>query len=186
MALVLSKFDLTKRKRDAEFAVFDKSAKYIFFTASTNIGPTIGGLDMSSDGKQVTRSAYIIVLRKDLPSPLAPESDEEKADSEKKDTDNSKDWAVPRNREREADLFAGKSGESFVLDTLHLAQERVLQNVLRIEDWTLTPGEKDFRKPVTTVGARRITPLTRPSWTVRCYQNPVVPYKVYGQYGTLT
>ena len=76
---------------DAQYAVFDKSGKYIYFTASTNIGPTVAGLDMSSDGKQVTRNVYVIVLRKDLPSPLAPESDEEKTDSDKKDTDNSKD-----------------------------------------------------------------------------------------------
>ena len=34
--------------------------------------------------RPVTSSVYIVVLRKDLPSPLAPESDEEKAD-EKKD-----------------------------------------------------------------------------------------------------
>jgi len=29
---------------------------------------------MSSDGKEVTRNVYVIVLRKDLPSPLAPEA----------------------------------------------------------------------------------------------------------------
>jgi tricorn protease len=73
---------------DAEYAVFDLSGKYIFFTASTNIGPTVGGLDMSTDGKQVSRNVYVMVLRKDLPSPLAPESDEEKApDADKKPSD---------------------------------------------------------------------------------------------------
>ncbi|MGA8677076.1 MAG: PDZ domain-containing protein [Candidatus Acidiferrales bacterium] len=82
---------ITDGMSDAQYAVFDKSGKYIYFTASTNIGPTVAGLDMSSDGKQVTRNVYVIVLRKDLPSPLAPESDEEKTDSDKKDTDNSKD-----------------------------------------------------------------------------------------------
>ncbi|MGA7921507.1 MAG: PDZ domain-containing protein [Candidatus Acidiferrales bacterium] len=76
---------------DAEFAVFDKNGKYIYFTASTNVGPTIGGLDMSTDGKQVTRNVYVMVLRKDLPSPLAPESDEEKSAAENKDADGSKD-----------------------------------------------------------------------------------------------
>jgi tricorn protease len=82
---------ITDGMSDAEFVVFDKNGKYIYFTASTNIGPAIGGLDMSTDGKQVTRNVYVIVLRKDLPSPLAPESDEEKSDAEKKDADASQD-----------------------------------------------------------------------------------------------
>jgi tricorn protease len=82
---------ITDGMSDAQFAVFDKNGKYIYFAASTNIGPTVGGLDMSSDGREVTRSVYVIVLRKDLPSPLAPESDEEKAATDKKDADNPKD-----------------------------------------------------------------------------------------------
>ena len=75
---------ITDGLSDAEYAAFDANGKYLYFTASTNIGPTVGGLDMSTDGKFVTRSVYLAVLRKDLPSPLAPESDEEKTDAEKK------------------------------------------------------------------------------------------------------
>jgi tricorn protease len=63
---------------DARYASFDKNGKYLYFTASTNAGPSSGWLDMSSIPHQITRSAYLIVLRKDQPSPLAPESDEEK------------------------------------------------------------------------------------------------------------
>src|ERR1700735_5494765 len=69
---------ITDGLSDAEFAAFDKSGKYLYFTASTNIGPTPGWLDLSSAGHNVTRSVYVMVLRKDLPSPLAPESDDEK------------------------------------------------------------------------------------------------------------
>ena len=58
-------------------------------TASTDIGPAVFGFDMTSYPHRPTRSVYLAVLRKDLPSPLAPESDEEKiADAsapEKKD-----------------------------------------------------------------------------------------------------
>jgi tricorn protease len=57
---------------------FDRSGKYLYFTASTNVGPAINFADLSSLGHPVTRSVYAIVLRNDLPSPLAPESDEEK------------------------------------------------------------------------------------------------------------
>ncbi|MBZ5522640.1 MAG: PDZ domain-containing protein [Acidobacteriia bacterium] len=73
---------------DARFAVFDRGGKYIFFTASTNAGPTNGWLDMTSDGRAVTRSVYAIVLRTDLPSPVAPESDEEKIAAEKPPAEN--------------------------------------------------------------------------------------------------
>ncbi len=70
---------------DARYIVFDKSGKYIFFTASTNVGPTISFADLSGVDHQTTRSVYAIVLRSDIPSPLAPESDEEKVAPEKKD-----------------------------------------------------------------------------------------------------
>jgi tricorn protease len=69
---------LTDGMSDARFAVFDKSGKYLYFAASTDVGPSLSSLDMSSMGRGVTRSLYVIVLRKDLPSPLAPENDEEK------------------------------------------------------------------------------------------------------------
>lgn len=70
---------------DARFIVFDKSGKYIFFTASTNIGPTISFADLSGIAHQTSRNVYAIVLRNDIPSPIAPESDEEKIQPEKKD-----------------------------------------------------------------------------------------------------
>ena len=69
---------LTDGLSDALFPAFDESGKYLYFTASTDVGPTIGWLDLSSINRPVTRSVYLMVLRKDLPSPLAPESDEEK------------------------------------------------------------------------------------------------------------
>lgn len=72
-------FPITDGMSDARYAAFDKSGKYLYFTASTDAGLTAGWLDMSSMNRSVTRSVYAVVLRKDLPSPLAPESDEEKA-----------------------------------------------------------------------------------------------------------
>lgn len=68
---------------DTTSAAFDKSGKYVYFTASTDIGPAVFGFDMTSYPHRPTRSVYICVLRKDLPSPLAPESDEEKVQEEK-------------------------------------------------------------------------------------------------------
>jgi tricorn protease len=65
---------------DARFPAFDKGGKYLFFAASTDVGLTPGWLNMSSMERPVTRSVYVAVLKKDLPSPLAPESDEEQAE----------------------------------------------------------------------------------------------------------
>lgn len=68
---------------DARFPVFDKSGKYIYFTASTDVGPSLSWADLSGIDHQVTRSVYAVVLAADVASPLAPESDEEKVAAEK-------------------------------------------------------------------------------------------------------
>ncbi|HEU4753906.1 MAG TPA: protease, partial [Armatimonadota bacterium] len=69
---------LTDGMSDCRYASFDRGGRYLYFTASTDIGPRTGWLDMSSFNHPVTRSVYLTVLRKEDPSPLAPESDEEK------------------------------------------------------------------------------------------------------------
>ena len=69
---------------DARYTTFEKSGKYIFFTASTDVGPSISFADLSGIDHQTSRNVYAIVLRNDIPSPLAPESDEEKVQPESK------------------------------------------------------------------------------------------------------
>jgi tricorn protease len=76
---------LTDGMSDALYPAFDKNGKYIYFTASTDIGPAAVDFDMSTDNRKITRSVYVAVLSKDEKSPLAPESDEEKGKDEKKD-----------------------------------------------------------------------------------------------------
>jgi tricorn protease len=70
---------ITDGLSDARYAAFDRNGKYLYFTASTDSGPSMAWLDLSSFGRNTTRAAYLVVLKKDEPSPLAPESDEEKA-----------------------------------------------------------------------------------------------------------
>jgi tricorn protease len=75
-----STHQITDGLSDAASAVFDRSGHYIYFLASTDIGPAIA----SSMGRfkiPVTRSAYIVVLSKTRKSPLAPQSDDEKLTS---------------------------------------------------------------------------------------------------------
>jgi len=77
---------LTDGMSDARNPVFDKDGKYLYFTASTDSGPSLEP-DIHSATRPVTRSVYLVVLAKDQPSPLAPESDEEKPADEKKSAD---------------------------------------------------------------------------------------------------
>ena len=81
---------VTDGMSDAKYPAFDRSGKYLYFTASTDVGLTPGWLNMSSMDRPVTRSVYVAVLKKDLPSPLAPESDEEKPKEEEKKADTPK------------------------------------------------------------------------------------------------
>ncbi len=76
---------VTDGMSDARWPAFDRDGQYLYFTASTNYGATSSGLDMNSDLHDVTRSVYLIVLPNDAASPLAPESDEEKAGDAKPD-----------------------------------------------------------------------------------------------------
>src|SRR5262249_20123523 len=66
---------------------FDKSGKYMYFLASTDAGPVKNWFALSNQESRITSSIYLAVLRKDDPSPLMKESDEEKGSSrdEKKD-----------------------------------------------------------------------------------------------------
>jgi tricorn protease len=74
---------VTDGMSDADNPVFDKDGKYLYFTASTNAGESLG-LDIHAVSRSSTSSIYLIVLDKSQPSPFAPESDEEKSAEEKK------------------------------------------------------------------------------------------------------
>jgi tricorn protease len=71
------KYQLTDAMSEANYPVFSKDSKYIFFTASTNFGPNEAWLDLSSYDHETRSSIYAIVLSKKTPSLLQPKSDEE-------------------------------------------------------------------------------------------------------------
>lgn len=75
-------YQMTDGMSDCKLPAWDKSGKYLYFTASTDYGMNVGWLDMSSFDHPVTSSIYMAVLSKDEASPLAPESDEEEIDKE--------------------------------------------------------------------------------------------------------
>jgi tricorn protease len=103
-------YQVTDGMSDALYPVFDKEGKYLYFTASTDIALATAGLDMSSDERRVTRSVYVAVLSKDLPSPLAPESDEEGKDEKKAEADEEKPKDEPGKGGPKAATASAKGG----------------------------------------------------------------------------
>jgi tricorn protease len=67
---------------DAASVAFDKNGKYLYFIASTDDGPAIAS-SMGAYKVPVTGSTYVVVLQKNVKSPLAPQSDEEKVTADK-------------------------------------------------------------------------------------------------------
>ncbi len=135
---------VTDGMSDCLYPVFDRSGKYLFFTASTDTGLSAGWLDMTSEAHPVTRSVYVAVLRADLPLPLAPRSDEEKVKKPDKGTAKrpekagekgkgkaagktpdvridfngilQRTLALPIAAANYADLFSGKAGRLFLVE----------------------------------------------------------------------
>jgi tricorn protease len=71
-------FPITDGLSEVSEPVFDRSGKYLYFFASTNAGPVKNWFAQSNEESRISNSIYIAVLRKDDPSPLMKESDEEK------------------------------------------------------------------------------------------------------------
>ncbi|MDX9773042.1 MAG: PDZ domain-containing protein [Bacteroidales bacterium] len=80
-------FPVTDGLSDASEPVFDPNGEYIYFFASTDAGPVINWFDLSSADMKRTNSIYLVTLRRDISSPFAKESDEEKGIEEKTETD---------------------------------------------------------------------------------------------------
>jgi tricorn protease len=134
---------LTDGLSDARFPAFDQKGQYLYFTASTDAGPTTGWLDLSSFNHPVSRSVYLIVLRKDQPSPLAPESDEEKvAEETKPDSDKAaapaksesageQEPANPEEKAKAQDAKAAKGAKGEAV-TVRIDAENISQRILAL------------------------------------------------------
>ncbi len=97
---------------DARYPVFDKGGKSLFFAVSTDVGLSAGWLDLSSFQHPVLRSVYAAVLKKGDPSPVEPQSDEEKAAEEKKDSaDKGKEADKNKEGDKSKEGEKGKEGE---------------------------------------------------------------------------
>jgi tricorn protease len=82
---------ITDGMSNAANPVFDPNGKYLYFTASTNNGPSDAGIDLSSLDRTINSGVYVAVLARTTASPIPPESDDEnkKKDEESKTADKS-------------------------------------------------------------------------------------------------
>jgi tricorn protease len=113
-------FQITDSMANCKIPAWDKSGKYIYFTASTDYGMNVGWLDMSSYDHPVTSSIYMAVLSKDTKSPLAPQSDDEVV---KKESDSTKS----KNKKNDAngEKAAKDKAEPVIIDFEGL-QQRII------------------------------------------------------------
>lgn len=129
---------------DAQYAAFDPGGKLLYFTASTNLGLSTAWLDMSSLDHTTTRSVYVTVLSKEDPSPLAPESDEEKdkAAEEKKAEDKKAEEKKTEGNKAEGDAAGAKKVKDLRVDIEGIDQRILgLPIVARNYVGTLSPKE---------------------------------------------
>jgi tricorn protease len=71
-------FAITDGLSEVSEPAFDESGKYLYFFGSTDAGPVKDWFAQSTNDMRQTKSIYLVVLRSNLPNPLARESDEEK------------------------------------------------------------------------------------------------------------
>ncbi len=105
------KHQVTDGLSDTLSPQFSDSGQYLYFAASTDNGPTLGWGDLSAINHPVTRSLYLLVLDKTLPSPFAMESDEEKVETDKPEK------SKQGEKSKEGDKTAGTDAKPAAPDT---------------------------------------------------------------------
>ncbi len=140
---------LTDGMSDCRAPVWDAGGKYLWFLASTDYGLNVGWLDMTSYDRPVDRALYLVVLRKDEPSPLLPESDEEgearEKDGAKEDGNGTAKAGKARAGEASTGAKEGGGGEeppSVRIDWDGIRRRIVAVDVPERDYRSLAPGTK--------------------------------------------
>jgi tricorn protease len=76
---------ITDGMSDAGQPAFSVDGEYLYFSASTNRGPTVASIDMSQQDRPYRAAIYAAVLSSEGKSPLLPKSDEEVPENEETD-----------------------------------------------------------------------------------------------------
>jgi tricorn protease len=124
---------------DVVYPVFDRNGKYLYFAASTDMR-AISWADLSAIDAVPTRTIYGAVLRNDLPSPLAPESDEEKNDAPAAGAESADKKEEPKNGDKK-DAVAAKKAEPTRIDLDGIGQRIIALPIPPANVVTLASGK---------------------------------------------
>jgi tricorn protease len=129
-------FPVTDGLSEAAEPVFDKSGKYLYFFGSTDAGPVKNWFDQSNADMRMTSALYLAVLRSDLPSPLAKESDEEKPEEKVEKTEKKEEEKAGEKKAEE------KTEDKFRIDFDGLDHRILALPVSTGYYWNLQAGEE--------------------------------------------
>ncbi len=96
---------------DATNPAFDASGKYLYFLVSTDAGPVNDWFSQANADLRTVQQVYVAVLARGVPSPLAKESDEEKAEEERKTDEAAKAGGAKPPSEKDAKADGEKKEE---------------------------------------------------------------------------
>jgi tricorn protease len=185
-------FPVTDGLSDVSEPVFDASGKYLYFFGSTDSGPVKDWFAMSNADMRVTNALYLAVLRKDLPSPLAKESDEEKKKDEKPadkaaekpaspaavavsidfDGLQNRILALPLPAGDLADLQAGDASQIYFVRTADAKGALHHYDLATRKDETLLP---DVRSYFVSADGKKVLYLTANTWAVGPAKGKIEP-----------
>ncbi len=106
---------------------FDDKGDYLFFASARNFNPTLGGYDLKPIWADMD-GLYVIPLRKDVPHPFPPESDEVAVKSDDKDKDADKKDEKDKDEKDEKDAKDAKDSK-VAIDLDGLAQRTIALDV---------------------------------------------------------
>src|SRR5690606_30743670 len=125
-------FPVTDGLSDASDPVFDPSGDYIYLFASTDAGPVINWFDLSSADMRMTNSIYLVTLRKDIISPFAKESDEEKGTEVKPDADKPAAVASDKSSGKGSSKSAAKTSAAEKSDLLRIETDGLQERIVNV------------------------------------------------------
>jgi len=133
-------YPITEGLSEVSDPVFDESGKYLYFFASTDAGPVKQWFAMSNADMRMTRSVYLAVLRKDISSPLAKESDEEKGVEKEKKAKKDEITALRSEARNDNKREKSKPAEAFSIDFEGLNQRILALPLPARSYWSLQAG----------------------------------------------
>jgi tricorn protease len=117
---------VTDGMSNATNPVFDPNGKYLYFTASTNNGPSDAGIDLSSLDRATDSSVYVVVLSRASASPVPPQSDDENnKDDASKPKDDAKDPKTDKKKKSDEKAEGGGTHPPTTIDLAGIG-ERIL------------------------------------------------------------